>query len=148
MEYKKLFILSLSILLSDIVNNPLLPKKIIYDRAIIIAGTVSGMLERDKRKCFPKNERFAQKKAIGKATNIANKAEKKECINVKIKIETKDELLVLAFVKTESFDEKRGLKDAKRGRKKKTKQKTKERKPKSKTNPCKEEVIINSFLSF
>ena len=49
-EYKKLFILNFSILLNIIVKSPLLPKKIMYEIAIIIAGIVSGMLERDRRK--------------------------------------------------------------------------------------------------
>lgn len=48
----------------------------------------------------------------------------------------------------ETFDEKKGLKDVKRGIRKKNKHKTKERKPKSKTKLCKEFFNANSFLSF
>ena len=72
-----------------------------YEIAIIIAGIVRGMLERDKRKRLPKNERFAQKKASGRPINIANNEEKKECVMVKIKIEAKDELLTFAVFKKE-----------------------------------------------
>lgn len=89
-----------------------------YEIAIMRAGMVSGMLERDKSKLLPQKERFAQKKASGSPTNIANKEEKKECVIVKIKIEVKDELILLVFFRIESSDEKNGLKEAKRGNKK------------------------------
>ena len=46
--------------------------------AIMRAGMVSGILERDKSKLFPQKERFAQKKEIGIDTNIANNEDKNE----------------------------------------------------------------------
>ena len=77
-EYKKLFILKPISLLSAIVKRPLLPKKSMYEIAIIIAGIVSGILERERRNLLAKNERFAQKKEIGIDTNIANNEDKNE----------------------------------------------------------------------
>lgn len=147
-EYKKLFILKPISLLSAIVKRPLLPKKSMYEIAIIIAGIVSGILERERRNLLAKNDRFAQKKEIGRDTNIANNEDKNEWVIVKIKIDIKGELLLLVLFRMETFDEKKGLKDAKRGIRKKNKHKTKERKPKSKTKLCKEFFNANSFLSF
>jgi len=49
-----------------------------YEIAIIIAGIVSGILERERRNLLAKNERFAQKKEIGRDTNIANNEDKNE----------------------------------------------------------------------
>ena len=130
-EYKKLFILKPISLVNHIVKSPLLPKKSIYEIAIIIAGIVSGMLERDRRNLLAKKLRFAQKKEIGIATSMDSRAEKKEWLIVKIKIETKGELLFVVLFRIETPDEKIGLKEAKRGIRKKHKHKTKEKKPKA-----------------
>ena len=119
-----------------------------YEIAIMRAGMVSGILERDKSKLFPQKERFAQKKASGSPTNIANKEEKKECVIVKVKIEAKDELILFIFFRIESSDEKNGLKEAKRGNKKKIRHIIKERKPKNKIIFCKNVFIAVSLLSF
>ena len=64
-EYKKLFILKPISLVNHIVKSPLLPKKSIYEIAIIIAGIVSGMLERDRRNLLAKKLRFAQIWIVG-----------------------------------------------------------------------------------
>lgn len=130
-EYKKLFILKPISLVNHIVKSPLLPKKSMYEIAIIIAGIVSGILERERRNLLAKKLRFAQKKEIGIATNMDSRAEKKEWLIVKIKIETKGELLFVVLFRIETPDEKIGLKEAKRGIRKKHKHKTKEKKPKA-----------------
>ena len=113
-----------------------MPKKRIYEIAIIIAGTVSGILERDKRIFLPVKRRFAQKKARNSPTSIANKEEKKEWVKVKIKIEIKDELPALSFFKIEISCEKRGLKEANRGKRKKAKHAIKEKNPKDRIILC------------
>ena len=60
-----------------------------------------------------------------------SRGEKKEWLIVKIKIETKGELLFVVLFRIETLDEKIGLKEAKRGIRKKHKHKTKEKKPKA-----------------